>query len=430
MVWMREHAGQIVRLCHEFVESLDRNVARVLHTAARVLSGLHFKKELCRASTAEGLGIGMDSVFLLSELWPVVWRAVKQDVFCRNHLGDDISEDSFLSLFGMRLVRDLARWRKQYHYLLHGGVTSFSDHTILASSLSSAGACPQTYQFFRTLTGLVHLKELLLGGASGLPESRTSQSGSVDHSSRRRNIFPLPLLAAGYDGRGDLLGTVAVDVTNFGIVALNSLYGCAVGTAPPIQAQISVQCGLFQRCLKFMHHVGSGNCDFTPGRCFDDLVKTGAEHTQSGGTAIRANDFDLLEVSGKVDPLPVLDADMRIMLSSPRTLFEKWNPSLRRFPNIPMSDMCEYSRLVALQLASRKVELRRSILAGGSVFGVGKKGSCKLREVWNGSRLSNCSTRPPPPPHLLSLSSLLSLEATPQARLTLSKRDGDAFSIS
>ena len=64
---------------------------------------------------------------------------------------------------------------------------------------------------------------------------------------------------------------------------------------------------------------------------------------------------------------------------------------------------------------------------GGAIFSVGKKDSDKLREIWDGSRVSQASVKPPPLPHLLTSDSLLHLECPPGQQLRLTKRDGETL---
>ena len=48
--------------------------------------------------------------------------------------------------------------------------------------------------------------------------------------------------------------------------------------------------------------------------------------------------------------------------------------------------------LVLKQLRAEKLELRTDVLGGGTVFGVGKPGSTKVREVWHGARVSEAAS--------------------------------------
>ncbi len=90
-------------------------------------------------------------------------------------------------------------------------------------------------------------------------------------------------------------------------------------------------------------------------------------------------------------------------------------------------DRLEYIRLVVRQLRTGKVELRRRVKAGGTVFGVAKKGSTKFREVGDGSRVSDACLAPPPPPMLATPCSFPRIEVSPGKKLLLSKKDCRCF---
>jgi hypothetical protein len=66
-------------------------------------------------------------------------------------------------------------------------------------------------------------------------------------------------------------------------------------------------------------------------------------------------------------------------------------------------------------------------VAKGSVFAAGKTGKDRLREIWDGGRLSAEARPPPKPPWLISPTSLAHLEATPTRPIWLSKKDGSCF---
>ena len=118
---------------------------------------------------------------------------------------------------------------------------------------------------------------------------------------------------------------------------------------------------------------------------------------------LNADTCDVLEQSGLVDPLPVLPPDVRRVVSDSSLLFPDPPGGLAGYQGIKDADRIEYVRLVVKQIKSAKVGLRR---AGGTVFGVGKKGTSKVREVWDGSRVSDACVAPPLPP-LLPLSFFL-----------------------
>ena len=56
-----------------------------------------------------------------------------------------------------------------------------------------------------------------------------------------------------------------------------------------------------------------------------------------------------------------------------------------------------------------------------------QKDSDKLREIWDGSRVSGPSVNPSPPPHLLAPDALLQLECPPCHQLRLTKRDSETL---
>ena len=89
--------------------------------------------------------------------------------------------------------------------------------------------------------------------------------------------------------------------------------------------------------------------------------------------------------------------------------------------------MLEYVKLVALQLRSRKVVRKRDVKGGGTVFGVAKKGTDKVREVWDGSRVSDSCIPPPKLPMLAIPCSFPRLEVAPGSRLLMSKKDCRCF---
>ena len=142
------------------------------------------------------------------------------------------------------------------------------------------------------------------------------------------------------------------------------------------------------------------------------------------GTRFNADGFDLLPQSGKVDPLPFVSVEARDLFVNPSKLSPGHHSGLLRFAQINAKDRIEYAKLVCRQLKSGKVDLAATIMGGGTVFGIGKKDSNKMREVWHGSAVSQAAVSPLPPPHLVSPSAFLGLEASAAAPLTISKRDG------
>ena len=90
---------------------------------------------------------------------------------------------------------------------------------------------------------------------------------------------------------------------------------------------------------------------------------------------------------------------------------------LHKFASIDPRDKKDYALLVVRQLRPRKVDLSCRVSRGGAIFSVGKKDSDKLRQIWDGSRVSGASVCPPSPPHLLTPDALLQLECPPCQQL-------------
>ena len=159
-----------------------------------------------------------------------------------------------------------------------------------------------------------------------------------------------------------------------------------------------------------------------------DIAWSKLIHDDSGGgpTAVRppliADRCDLLERSGRVDPLPFVDDEARKTLSSGAELFGDGNLKHVRAAPIRRDDRCEYAWLVARQLRSRKVCFHQDVLCSASIFPVGKSNGA-LREMWNGHDLSVIAASPQRPPHLAGVTALLDLEATSARPIRIFKRD-------
>ena len=123
-------------------------------------------------------------------------------------------------------------------------------------------------------------------------------------------------------------------------------------------------------------------------------------------TRLIASRFDIKENCGLVNA----------MRHFPKEHQETTRSGLRapqKCASIDPRDKKEYALLVVRQLRARKVDLSCRVSRGGDNFSVGKKDSDKLRQIWDGSRVSGASVSPPPPPHLLTPDALSQLECPP-----------------
>jgi hypothetical protein len=82
---------------------------------------------------------------------------------------------------------------------------------------------------------------------------------------------------------------------------------------------------------------------------------------------------------------------------------------------------------VQRQLRAGKVALCRDPAAVAGVFAVGKQGSGRLREVWNGRSITEAAARPPKPPLQANPAALAELEASAERPLWMSGRDARVF---
>ena len=114
-----------------------------------------------------------------------------------------------------------------------------------------------------------------------------------------------------------------------------------------------------------------------------DIAWSKLIHDDSGGGSgvvrppLIADRCDLLERSGRVDALP---DEARKTLGSGAELFGDGDLKHVRAAPIRRDDRCEYARLVARQLRSRKVCFHQDVLCSASIFPVGKSNGA-LREV-------------------------------------------------
>ena len=204
-------------------------------------------------------------------------------------------------------------------------------------------------------------------------QAHGGRSRGHEHKSRARDIFPL--LAIG----DDELRAVARDteVTSFSsfaqwckltVIGLNSLAGFASQSesVKANVAQVAVQTRVAHKVARLCRRFAK--CTVPDGRtCLAELI---ADHEHLGRTAnppLVAEDCDLLDRSGLVDPLPDLDEGARSVSEDPDKLFVHVSKTLKAIPRIRRSDLSEYCKLVVRQLRSHKVELSAVAHSGAGV---------------------------------------------------------------
>ena len=285
-------------------------------------------------------------------------------------------------------------------------------------------------------TGLTSVFRILLDYTTSWPAlegKRTVHDGSAD---RMRDIFPLPCLPlalvqthVGGIRAWDFDDILCIDLaTRLCILGLNRIAGYnapkeRLGHTAP---QRAVQMRLLDKSRRLCERLASEDFDVDPAMTLalliDDTDALGVPKTRP----LVADNFDLLEHSGLVDPLIDLSPEHAATIGDGDLLFPSMHPGLAAVPNIRRADKDEYCQLVARQLRTRKVELRDHALAGADVFAVGKTNS-KLREVWNGHTLSLAAAKPPAPPHIATPEVFPDIEISNHERLYVSKRDASVY---
>ena len=146
----------------------------------------------------------------------------------------------------------------------------------------------------------------------------------------------------------------------------------------------------------------------------------------TAGSTMEAHRVDMLDACGHLDVSEFVPSFFVETIDDPNRMF---TDNMNRLPIQARvrGSRAEYVMLVRRQVRSKKVVLGRCPKHVAERFTVGKKGSDKLREIWNGSQLSQAAIEPPGMPWLATPTSLTSLEATGDDKIWMSCRDGRVF---
>ena len=225
---------------------------------------------------------------------------------------------------------------------------------------------------------------------------------------------------------GSHVGDLAV-LTNFSLAGINYLYGGS--RAPNIPRKASaVQRGAQLRFVSKWWGLirnASRSTDFLEGVAAP-LTFAGIASATSGANLI-ASQVDGLGKCGLVDPASCLPTDVQQLFREPSRLFPDGLDGIPQVARYSCGARTEYASLVVAQLRSRKVALTRRPMCSASIFVVPKRGTDRLREVWDGSLISAASVAPEAPRWLADPAALVSLEASCVAPIYLSSRDGACF---
>ena len=271
--------------------------------------------------------------------------------------------------------------------------------------------------------------------ASGTPFGNFAKDiydGSVKLTfDSNRNLVPLPIcllnsvpwpLECSAHQRETLLRLVNVSVAGINFLNASDAIACCSARASSAQRSSlsrlarkwwSVVCHIARKGDSVKHYVGA----------FGDLAK---RNQPCSSSSLKAHQVDMLDTCAKLDVDDFVPDAFAATTNDPALLFVDGMGTLPS--SAPLrGKRAEYVLLVRRQLRANKVALGRWAKHAAEVFTIHKKGSDKLREVWNGSALSQQAARPPTLPWLATPSSLTSLEASSDRKVWMSCRDGRVF---
>ena len=143
--------------------------------------------------------------------------------------------------------------------------------------------------------------------------------------------------------------------------------------------------------------------------------------------ALVAAPVDFPNVAGTCEPLSLLPEKWARFVSDPSAMFPLLPDGLDKFNVFLRVFVSECVALMVRQLRCGKTLLRDSILAGGTVFPVGKSDGVHQREVWHGARISDVCAPPPAPRLLASPSAFCAVELPGAGLLGVTKRDARTY---
>ena len=317
--------------------------------------------------------------------------------------------------------------------LLLSDTAAHTFEPVLTSGSSQIGVVPAPAHP-QTPTSTSHTPVQQLGSSDGMDfvrrlldkiasiDSRFSRSCHVPARDSptvplsRRDLFPFPRLHTlpDYDveacfGVDSALLLRFVDAS---LKALNYWYGYKPGTISEGYLN-TVQ----RHCLKRWMLNAASILKALSDVPSNDLVARPPEIS-----TLTASRIDVLDKCGQIDTESILPRHIVDTITDGAKLFPDITPAHAKLPRY-RGDRAEYTKLVARQLAGRRVRLRLNIVGGGPCFFISKPGKDALRHLWNGHFVSDACLPAPPPRHLATPTTFVHLRATADRPVYLSTRD-------
>jgi site-specific DNA-cytosine methylase len=259
--------------------------------------------------------------------------------------------------------------------------------------------------------------------------AREFTAGSVATlTSRCRDVLPLPVLTHACVGFHpfSIADEIAIRLLNITCAGLNWLFfGC--GSAPIPRSSTNLHRSVFRRLVCKLECALSELRDTARAPMIAGSFRKLTSTTADKFPCLRADDVDVLDSAGQLDPMSFMPAQVSSVLQSPDLLFPK---GVDHIPSYLASREPHHGDRVTLtirMLRAGKLALMKNARASADTFVVGKRDSAKLRDIWNGGRITDAAIHSLKPPLQANPAALANLEASDDRPQTLTCRDGKIF---
>ena len=191
----------------------------------------------------------------------------------------------------------------------------------------------------------------------------------------------------------------------------------------PSKSHREVQQHVCQRVVRFLLHLEESSAHTLGWKnSFAECESAGSPSYED----ICSDKVDLPDKAGTCNPCAVIPAELRELITDPKSVFPSLVSREGAAENISQLQLGQYRDLVVRELRCGKLFLREEAKGIGGVFAVGKS-SGRQRKIWNGSANSVAAASPPKPHRLANPSSFLDVEIQPDEQVFYSKRDAATF---
>ncbi|CAE7391735.1 unnamed protein product [Symbiodinium microadriaticum] len=191
----------------------------------------------------------------------------------------------------------------------------------------------------------------------------------------------------------------------------------------PSKSHREVQQHVCQRVVRFLLHLEESSAHTLGWK------NSFAERESAGSPSyedICSDKVDLPDKAGTCNPCAVIPAELRELITDPKSVFPSLVSREGAAENISQLQLGQYRDLVVRELRCGKLFLREEAKGIGGVFAVGKS-SGRQRKIWNGSAVSVAAASPPKPHRLANPSSFLDVEIQPDEQVFYARRDAATF---